>query len=148
VFTCEGIEIVKAGVRVPRMNSITERWVQTRRRELLDRTLIWNHTHLLHALRDFETFYNGHRPHVLCTAPRHCAHGRIRSPTLPGSTTSTSADVTGSAAYCTSMRMPLDLRGWSFRHRGVGIAPFPQHRSASAPHLTRHDPSDDHHAWY
>ncbi|MCW2883839.1 MAG: integrase, partial [Streptosporangiaceae bacterium] len=30
---------------------------------LLDRTLIWNQRHLLHALREFERFYNGHRPH-------------------------------------------------------------------------------------
>ena len=38
-------------------------WVQTCRRELLDRTLIWNHAHLLHALREFECFYHEHRPH-------------------------------------------------------------------------------------
>jgi hypothetical protein len=30
---------------------------------LLDRTLVWNQAHLLHALREFESFYNGHRPH-------------------------------------------------------------------------------------
>ncbi|MEV6701775.1 integrase core domain-containing protein [Streptomyces sp. NPDC051453] len=58
-----GIEVVLSGVRIPRMNSITERWVQTCRRELLDRTLNWNQRHLLHALREFETFYNEHRPH-------------------------------------------------------------------------------------
>jgi putative transposase len=58
-----GIEAVLSGVRMPRMNSIMERWVQTCRRELLDRTLIWNQRHLLHALREFEDFYNGHRPH-------------------------------------------------------------------------------------
>ncbi|WP_438297234.1 integrase core domain-containing protein [Streptomyces sp. HUAS TT7] len=58
-----GIDIVLSGIRVPRMNSIMERWVQTCRRELLDRTLIWNQRHLLHALREFEQFYNGHRPH-------------------------------------------------------------------------------------
>jgi hypothetical protein len=40
-----------------------ERRVQTCRRELLDRTLIWNQRHLLHALREFEVFYNEHRPH-------------------------------------------------------------------------------------
>jgi hypothetical protein len=45
------------------MNAIMERWVQTCRRELLDRTLIWNQAHLLHALREFEQFYNSHRPH-------------------------------------------------------------------------------------
>ena len=58
-----GIEVVLSGVRMPRMNSIMERWVQTCRRELLDRTLIWNERHLLHALREFEHFYNEHRPH-------------------------------------------------------------------------------------
>nr|WP_319459357.1 integrase core domain-containing protein [Micromonospora sp. RTP1Z1] len=45
------------------MNSIIERWVQTCRRELLDRTLIWIQHHLLHALREFEGSYNFHRPH-------------------------------------------------------------------------------------
>ncbi|HWG63805.1 MAG TPA: ATP-binding protein [Streptosporangiaceae bacterium] len=49
-----GIETVLSGVRMPRMNSVMERWVQTCRRELLDRTLIWNQSHLLHALREFE----------------------------------------------------------------------------------------------
>ena len=45
------------------MNSVMERWVQTCRREPLDRTLIWNQSHLPHALREFEQFYNEHRPH-------------------------------------------------------------------------------------
>jgi transposase InsO family protein len=58
-----GIDVVLTGVRMPRMNSIMERWVQTCRHELLDRTLIWNQRHLLHALCEFEQFYNGHRPH-------------------------------------------------------------------------------------
>jgi putative transposase len=58
-----GIKVVRSGVRMPRMNSIMERWVRTCRRELLDRTLIWNQRHLLHVLREFEVFYNEHRPH-------------------------------------------------------------------------------------
>jgi transposase InsO family protein len=58
-----GIETVLSGVQIPRVNSIMERWVLTCRRELLDRTLIWNQRHLLHALREFEQFYNDHRPH-------------------------------------------------------------------------------------
>jgi len=36
------------------MHSVMERWVQTGRHELLDRTLIWNQRHLLHSLREFE----------------------------------------------------------------------------------------------
>src|SRR5205814_4321980 len=58
-----GINVVPSGVRDTRMNAVMERWVQTCRRELLDRTLIWNQRHLLHALREFESFYNEHRPH-------------------------------------------------------------------------------------
>jgi putative transposase len=57
------ITVVLSGIQMPRMNAIMERWVQTCRRELLDRTLIWNQRHLLYALREFERFYNGHRSH-------------------------------------------------------------------------------------
>jgi hypothetical protein len=46
-----GTEIVLSGIQMPRMNAVTERRVLTCRRELLDRTLIWNQAHLLHALR-------------------------------------------------------------------------------------------------
>src|SRR3954468_5506363 len=63
VLHSEGIAIVKTGIRVPRMNAIIERWVRTCRAELLNRTLIVNQAHLLHALREYETFYNEHRTH-------------------------------------------------------------------------------------
>jgi transposase InsO family protein len=63
VLTDAGIDVVLSGIRMPRMNSIMERWVQTCRRDLLDHTLIWNQRHLLHALREFEQLYNRHRPH-------------------------------------------------------------------------------------
>jgi putative transposase len=63
VLADAGIAVVLSGVRMPGMNAVMERWVQTCRRELLDRTLIWNQAHLLHALREFEDFYNSHRPH-------------------------------------------------------------------------------------
>jgi transposase InsO family protein len=58
-----GITVVLTGVRAPRMNAVMERWVRTCRRELLDRTLIWNQRYLLHTLREYEIFYNTHRPH-------------------------------------------------------------------------------------
>ncbi|WP_260695723.1 transposase [Streptomyces sp. IB201691-2A2] len=57
------MEAVVSGIRMPRMNALMERWVQTCRRELLDRTLVWNQHHLLRALREFEQHYNSHRPH-------------------------------------------------------------------------------------
>ena len=39
VLTDAGITVATSGIRMPRMNSIMERWIQTCRRELLDRTL-------------------------------------------------------------------------------------------------------------
>src|SRR5258705_36439 len=56
-------------------SSLTSTWLATAtctssahtpptcRQELLDRTPIWNQRHLLHALREYEAFYNPHRPH-------------------------------------------------------------------------------------
>jgi transposase InsO family protein len=63
VLADEGIKVVQTGVRMPRLNAIMQRWIRSCRTELLDRTLIWNHAHLLHALREYEAFYNEHRPH-------------------------------------------------------------------------------------
>jgi putative transposase len=57
-----GIRVVLSGVRMPRMNSIMERWIQGCRHELLDRTLIWNQRHLLYALHEYERHHNAHRP--------------------------------------------------------------------------------------
>ncbi|MBO3681639.1 integrase core domain-containing protein [Streptomyces sp. NEAU-YJ-81] len=82
VLADAGIKVVLSGVQMPRMNSLMERWVQTCRRELLDRTLIWNHRHLLHALREFEQFYNGHRPHqgIANARPLHPLPAPIDNP--------------------------------------------------------------------
>ena len=58
-----GIGTVLCNVRTPRMNAIAERWTGGCRRELLDRTLIWNQDHLRRILRQYETHHNQHRPH-------------------------------------------------------------------------------------
>lgn len=82
VLANAGIEVVLSGVRMPRMNSIMERWVQSCRRELLDRTLIWNQRHLLHALQEYEQFCNSHRPHqgIANTRPLHPLPSPIANP--------------------------------------------------------------------
>ena len=49
VLADAGIMVVRTGVRMPRMNAIMERWVQSCRREFLGRTLIWGQRHLLRA---------------------------------------------------------------------------------------------------
>ncbi|MFK4271388.1 integrase core domain-containing protein [Streptomyces milbemycinicus] len=97
------------------MNSVIERWVQTCMRELLDRTLIWNQRHLLHALREFEQFYNAHRPHqgIANARPLHPSPAPITDPDQIAS-----LDVrrtNASAAASTNTDMPHDLHGWDFR---------------------------------
>lgn len=63
ILASAGITTVLTGIRIPRMNAITERRVKTLRAELLDRTLIWNETHLRHALLEYERHHNRHRTH-------------------------------------------------------------------------------------
>ena len=63
ILADSGIQTVLTGVMMPRMNAVMERWAATCRREVLDRTLIWNQRHLIDALREFEIHYNTHRPH-------------------------------------------------------------------------------------
>jgi len=63
VFQAAGMRVIRSAVQAPRMNSIIERWNGSCRRELLDRTLIWNLRHLIMVLREYEDFYNSHRPH-------------------------------------------------------------------------------------
>ena len=63
VLADAGIRTVLGNVRTPRMNAIAERWIGGCRRELLDRTLIWNQNHLRQILRQHETHHNQHRPH-------------------------------------------------------------------------------------
>src|ERR1017187_8833090 len=63
VLAGAGTRTVLCNVRTPRMNAIAERWIRGCRRELLDRTLIWNQHHLRRILRDYESHHNQHRPH-------------------------------------------------------------------------------------
>jgi transposase InsO family protein len=63
VFRAAGVRVIRSAAQAPRMNSIMERWIGSCRRELLDRTLIWNQRHLMTVLREYEDFYNNHRPH-------------------------------------------------------------------------------------
>src|ERR1039457_2697542 len=57
------IRTVLCNIQTPRMNAITERWIGGCRRDLLDRTLVWNQTHLRQILHQYETHHNQHRPH-------------------------------------------------------------------------------------
>jgi putative transposase len=63
VLADAGIRTVLCNVRTPRMNAIIERWIGGCRRELLDRTLVWNQAHLRQILHAYEIHHNRHRPH-------------------------------------------------------------------------------------
>jgi putative transposase len=63
VFQAEGIRVARSAVQAPRMNSVMERWISSCRRELPDRTLVWNQRHLMIVLREYEDFCSTHRPH-------------------------------------------------------------------------------------
>jgi transposase len=53
VLADAGIRAVLCDVAAPRMNAIAGRWIRGCRRELLDRALIWNQSHLRRILRDY-----------------------------------------------------------------------------------------------
>jgi transposase InsO family protein len=63
VLVSEGIRILCTLVRAPRANAITERWIATVRRELLDRILIIKRHHSYRVLTEYVAYYNDHRPH-------------------------------------------------------------------------------------
>jgi len=73
VLQAAGVRIIRSAVQAPWMNSIMERWIGSCRRELLDRTLIWNQRHFMTVLREYEDFCNTHRaaPRLepSCTVP-------------------------------------------------------------------------------
>jgi len=94
VFRTEGMKVLTTPVRTPVANSIAERWIGTLRRELLDRTIIWNRRQLKRLVVDYIDHYNRHRPHRSL---------QQRAPTPPPATaemsTSPTADVTRLPRY-------------------------------------------------
>lgn len=63
VFRSEGIRVIKAPVRAPRARAHAERWVESLRRECLDRLLILGGRHLDRVVHVYAQHYNEHRPH-------------------------------------------------------------------------------------
>jgi transposase InsO family protein len=63
IFRSDNATIIRTPPDAPVANAYAERWVGTVRRELLDRTLIWNRQELGRLLREYVEHYNAHRPH-------------------------------------------------------------------------------------
>jgi len=63
VFRSDGATIVRTPPYTPVANAYAERWVGTVRRQLFDRTLVWNHGQLEQLLDEYVEHYNTYRPH-------------------------------------------------------------------------------------
>jgi hypothetical protein len=63
VFRSEGLKILKTPVRTPVANTFAKRWIGSIRRELLDRTIIWNQRQLERLVSGYIDHHNEHRPH-------------------------------------------------------------------------------------
>jgi putative transposase len=61
VFRSESIRVIKAPVRRARAHA--ERWVESCRRECLDRLLVFGRCHLERVVRVYAQHHNEHRPH-------------------------------------------------------------------------------------
>ena len=63
VFRTDAIRTIHTPVRAPRAHAFIERWIDTVRRECLDRILIIDRRHLERVLPAYIRHYNEHRPH-------------------------------------------------------------------------------------
>ena len=81
IFRTEGLKILQTPVRTPVANTFAERWIGSIRRELLDRTIIWNRRQLERLVADYIEHYNAHRPHQsLDQRPPAPDHGPTQTP--------------------------------------------------------------------
>ena len=101
-------------------NTFAERWIGSIRRELLDRTIIWNQRQLERLVSDYIDHYNQHRPHQsLDQRPPTPVHDHPTLHRRP-SPCSEPADATASS---TNTKTPPDQPRPSFR-AAQGLQPL------------------------
>jgi NAD(P)-dependent dehydrogenase (short-subunit alcohol dehydrogenase family) len=141
-----GIRTVLRNVRTPRMNAIAERWIGGCRRELLDRTLIWNQAHLRRILCQYETHHNQHRPHrslasaaPLKPLPEPVDLELARLPEIQG-VPYRAAVVTGNITAGSPARRHLRATGNWWRQTGRFQSPQPRQRCPGRSKQSRRRP--------
>jgi transposase InsO family protein len=126
VLASVGIEAVKIPPKSPRANAYAERFVLTARTEVTDRMLVFRERHLQTILAEYETHYNGRRPHRSRHLARHGpttpslispASGSSASPSSAASLTSTSGRI--EAQVRTGGRVPEPPRSAPGRRGGA-----------------------------
>ncbi|MBC8195357.1 MAG: transposase [Acidimicrobiia bacterium] len=80
IFRTENFKILKSPVGTPVANAFAERWIGSIRRELLDRTIIWNQHQLERLVIDYIEHYNTHRPHRTLNQQPPLASNRASPP--------------------------------------------------------------------
>ena len=116
IFRTKRMKILKTPVRTPVANAFAERWIGTLRRELLDRTIIWNRRQLNKLVVDYID-------HTTRTGPTvRSISDHPSPPTHQTSQTDTSKSLERPAVTdsSTSTEMPPDQIRHSFRHPQVG----------------------------
>ena len=63
VFASDGISVTRTPFQAPTANAHLERWIESVRRECLERILIRGRRQLVNVLRAYVCHYNQHRPH-------------------------------------------------------------------------------------
>jgi transposase InsO family protein len=58
-----GAKVIRTAVRAPNMNAVSERFVGSVRRELLDHVLLLDDEHLAALLHEYRRYFNESRPH-------------------------------------------------------------------------------------
>lgn len=58
-----GVRIVRTAVQAPDMNAFAERWVQSVKRECLNKMILFGERHLRRVLNEFIEHYHAERPH-------------------------------------------------------------------------------------
>ncbi len=58
-----GAKVIRTAVRAPNMNAVSERFVGSARRELLDHVLLVDALHLASLVRQYARYFNESRPH-------------------------------------------------------------------------------------
>ena len=117
VFQADNIEILKTPPMAPRTNAICEHLVGTLRREILDRILILNETHLRSVLDAYQTHYNRNRPTKdEANAPRRPPRPPTsRSATCPHTASGEHPSSAGSSASTTEPHNPRSVCELNFR---------------------------------